>query len=210
MSNSKQHIREAWTTGSKSASASNLHVSLSLSLSLSLSVCVCVRACVCVSLTRNATDRMLSLDSPDTRLPSTATDSLALAHSDDDRRWLYGDVSRFPENTRLPINSCVELSIRQPFQGELRRMRRGQGDGNNRRACVCKAARRLSGVLGAPVFDARVLLPVQKSKRDPGRSSGAFASSLVYVRVCAVLAVWRACRKLLPASPLTVNQPPPN
>lgn len=50
---------------------------------------------------------MLSLDSPDTRLPSTATDSFARAHSDDDRRWLYGDVSRFPENTRLPISSCV-------------------------------------------------------------------------------------------------------
>lgn len=85
-----------------------------------------------ISLTRNATDRMLSLDNPDTRLPSTATDSFALVHSDDDRRWLYGDVSRFPENTRLPINSLFVLFF--PFILQQKRFK----DKGNTCVCVCR------------------------------------------------------------------------
>ena len=105
----------------------------------------------CISLTRNATDRMLSLDNPDTRLPSTATDSFALVHSDDDRRWLYGDVSRFPENTRLPINSLFVLFF--PFILQQKHERQGQylcvrmQERQQRRSCSNTAKLELSFVV---------------------------------------------------------------
>lgn len=84
-------------------------------------------------LTRNATASTLSLDRPDTRLLSTISESLSWPHKSTESRCWYGDSSRRPAQSRLPINSWQKAqSITHSWEG------RGEENENKKRVIFSK------------------------------------------------------------------------